>query len=70
MEITLRSRIGEWYEQSGLRKSFIAKELGITTHQLNNYISGSSHPNAQRLFILAELFRCKVDDLYEVIKCE
>ncbi|MBE7098119.1 MULTISPECIES: helix-turn-helix transcriptional regulator [Bacillus cereus group] len=66
MSIHLKSNIEEWIEKSGYRKDFIAKKLGITIKQLNNYITSTSFPNAHRLFELAKLFNCQVDDLYEV----
>ncbi|PED05781.1 helix-turn-helix domain-containing protein [Bacillus pseudomycoides] len=68
MEIKLNSRIGDWIEKSGYRKGFIAKKLEVSVKQLNNYITSTSFPNAHRLFLLANLFGCKVDDLYEVQK--
>lgn len=66
MSIHLKSNIEEWLKKSGYRKDFIAEKLGITVKQLNNYITNTSFPNAHRLFKLAHLFNCQVDDLYEV----
>ncbi|AZJ21530.1 XRE family transcriptional regulator [Bacillus wiedmannii bv. thuringiensis] len=68
MEIKLKSKIGDWVEKSGYRKDFIANKLGITVKQLNNYITGTSFPNVHRLYQLARIFNCRVDDLYEVQK--
>ncbi|CAM4276215.1 transcriptional regulator [Bacillus manliponensis] len=66
MKIKLNSRIGDWIEKSGYRKDFIAEKLEVSVKQLNNYISNTSFPNTHRLFVLANLLGCKVDDLYEV----
>lgn len=64
----LRSRIGELIEESGLRKAYIAKKLGVTVHQLRNYETGQSLIPIDKAYILAELLGVKVDDLYERIK--
>ncbi|MDG0949882.1 helix-turn-helix transcriptional regulator [Bacillus paranthracis] len=68
MSVNLKSNIGEWIEKSGYRKNFIATKLGITVKQLNNYTTGISFPSIHRLYELACIFNCKVDDLYEVQK--
>lgn len=60
----LRSRIGELIEESGLRKAYIAKKLGVTVHQLRNYETGHSLIPIDKAYILAELLGVKVDDLY------
>jgi putative transcriptional regulator len=60
----MKSLIGERIESSGLRKGYIAKEIGITGQQLSNWIAGRSFPTIQKAFQLAKLLNCKVDDLY------
>jgi len=50
----------------GLKKGYIAKELGISSQQLRRWIIGNYYPPADKLFKLAKLLDCKVDDLYEL----
>lgn len=64
----LKSKIGEHIERSGYRRDYIAKQIGVSYRQLAKYISGDSYPTVQKLFQLAELLRCKVDDLYEKLE--
>lgn len=52
-------------EQSGLKKKFIADKLGVSSHQLRNYETGKSLIPIDKAFILCDLLRCKVEDLYE-----
>jgi transcriptional regulator with XRE-family HTH domain len=61
----MNSRIGEQIDKSGYLKKYIASKLEITPTQLSNWISGRSYPTADKLFKLADLLGCKVDDLYE-----
>ena len=61
----LRSRIEELVQCSGLKKSFIADKLEVSVKQFRNYETGHSLIPIDKAYILAELFGCKVDDLYE-----
>ena len=61
----LKSKIGEYIERSGYRRDYIAKRIGVSYRQLAKYIAGDSFPTVPKLFALAQLLGCKVDDLYE-----
>ncbi|MEI2392235.1 helix-turn-helix transcriptional regulator [Priestia megaterium] len=60
-----KNKIGEYIEESGYRKNFIAKKLGIGERQLTKYITGESYPSVPRLFQLTKLLDCTAEDLYE-----
>ncbi|HEY4554372.1 MAG TPA: helix-turn-helix transcriptional regulator [Bacillaceae bacterium] len=60
-----RSNIGKLIEESGLRKSFIAKKLEVNYRQLRNYETGHTPIPIYKAFMLADLLKVKVDDLYE-----
>lgn len=61
----LTSNIENLIKKSGLRKGFIAEHLKITVRQLRKYETGESLIPMDKAYILAELLKCKVDDLYE-----
>jgi transcriptional regulator with XRE-family HTH domain len=69
----LRPRIAEQIKKSGFTREYILlkfKELegdekGVNLQTISNWCTGRSKPNADRLFLLANILRCKVDDLYE-----
>lgn len=61
----MRCKIEELIKQSGLRKDYIANELGISTRQLRNYELQNSYPPIDKAYSLADLLGVKVDDLYE-----
>jgi transcriptional regulator with XRE-family HTH domain len=61
----LRCRLEELIKESGLRKDYIAKQIGCTTRQLRNYEKQVSILPMDKAYILAELLHVKVDDLYE-----
>ncbi|WP_027725424.1 helix-turn-helix transcriptional regulator [Tuberibacillus calidus] len=63
----LRSKIGEYVEESGYKRGFIAKQLNVSVDQLRLYCKGESYPPMPKAFALAKLLGKKVDDLYEVI---
>ena len=59
------SRIEELIIKSGLKKSFIADKLEVSVKQLRNYETGHSLIPIDKAFILADLLKVKIDDLYE-----
>lgn len=63
--LKIKSKIEELIHDSGLQKKFIANKLNVSVHQLRNYETGKSLIPMDKAFILAELLRKKVDDLYE-----
>lgn len=46
----------------------IADKIGVSYRQLASYIAGEHYPPVPKLFFLAKLLGCQVDDLYEWIE--
>jgi transcriptional regulator with XRE-family HTH domain len=59
------SRIEELILKSGLKKSYIADKLEVSVRQIRNYETGSSLIPIDKGYILADLLKVKIDDLYE-----
>lgn len=68
MKMKLIPRYDEHFERTGLMKKFVAKEVGISKNQMSNICKGKSYPTALNLFKLADILKCKVDDLYERVE--
>jgi DNA-binding XRE family transcriptional regulator len=66
--MNMRCRIEELIKESGLRKDYIANKLGVSTRQLRNYEKQVSYPPMDKAYILADILRVKVDDLYSRIE--
>ena len=49
---------------SGLRKNYIAEQMGIQPSNISMWISGERLPSAPRIRMLCRLLKCKVKDLY------
>ncbi|KMY49581.1 helix-turn-helix transcriptional regulator [Peribacillus loiseleuriae] len=61
----MKSRVGELIKGKGLRKAFIAEQLGITVRQLRKYETMEALIPMDKAFKLSRLLGVKVDDLYE-----
>jgi len=61
----MRCNIEKIIKEKGFLKKYIAKEVGITPSQLSYWITMKNFPSADKLFKLARVLNCKVDDLYE-----
>lgn len=61
----MKCKIEDLIKRSGLRKDYIANELGISTRQLRNYELKRSYPPIDKAYLLADLLGVKVDELYE-----
>lgn len=66
--MNIKSNIDELIKKSGLRDDVIRERLGVKQHQLRNIKIGKSFPTVPKIFVLADLLQCKVDDLYERVE--
>lgn len=66
----LRCNLERLIKESGLRKDFIANKLQISTRQLRNYELQKNYIPMDKAYILADLLKCGVEDLYERIESE
>jgi len=63
--VKLKCKIGYWIELRGYKKSWVAKQIGVSNVVLSRWINDVSMPSVVKLFELAEFLDVKVDDLYE-----
>jgi|HigsolmetaAR201D_1030396.scaffolds.fasta_scaffold09573_8 putative transcriptional regulator len=66
----MKSRIGELIDARGFKRKYIAEKLGVTQKQLSNWCTNRNYPTVPKLFKLAEILNCTVDELYEREKDE
>ncbi|MFD2446359.1 helix-turn-helix domain-containing protein [Bacillus sp. CGMCC 1.16607] len=66
----IRCRIEDLIKQKGLRKDFIADKLGISSRQLRNYETQHSYIPMDKAYILADLLKVGIEDLYEKVEEE
>jgi transcriptional regulator with XRE-family HTH domain len=81
-ELKLKSKIAEQIKKSGFTREFIVQKFedlevdsttkkqskGVNLQTISNWCTGRSKPNAYRLFLLAKILNCKVDDFYDWIE--
>lgn len=60
MKLTLEEPI----KNSGLRKAYIANELGVSADTLTNWIKNRSMIPLDKAVKLANVLRCKLEELY------
>lgn len=65
MELTLKSRIKEWIVKCGLTNEEVARQLDVSRETVSKWANTKAYPSLLNSFKLADLFGCKVDDLYE-----
>ena len=68
----IQIRITEFEHRT--KKKFVKKDaaekLGMMPQQFSALIKGKAFTTAEKMFMLAEMLDCKVDDLYEYVKEE
>lgn len=57
-------RINEMINKSGLKKKYVADQLGINPVTLSNYIYGKRKIPLETAVELADLLQCEITDLY------
>lgn len=60
----MKSQIGELIDLRGYKRKYVAEKMGVSQNQLSNWVTGKSFPTAEKLFKLAKVLECTVDDLY------
>ncbi|WP_337970035.1 helix-turn-helix transcriptional regulator [Virgibacillus salexigens] len=60
----LKSKIGEVIESKGLKHKWVAEKVGVYPTVLSRWINNRGKPSLERIFKLAHVLNCKVDDLY------
>ena len=61
----LKSKIGEVIDKKGLKHKWVAEQMGIAPTVLSRWVNNRGKPSVDKLFQLAEVLDCKVDELYE-----
>ncbi|GGJ85862.1 hypothetical protein GCM10007063_05390 [Lentibacillus kapialis] len=56
--------IAKLIEDSGFKKRYIAKQIGVNENTLTNWINGKSFPRLDKAVHLADILNCDIKDLY------
>lgn len=65
--IILKSNIRELLKSNGIKGIWIVQQLNISQNQMINYVTVKLYPPVDKVFELAKIFNCRVDNfLYEV----
>lgn len=60
----LKCNIRYWRDQRGRTNKWLARQLKVSEETVSRWINNKSIPSGKKLFELAYLLECKVDDLY------
>ena len=52
-------------DSKGLKHKWVAEQMGVAPTVLSRWANDRGKPSIERLFKLAHILNCKVDDLYE-----
>ena len=64
----LKCRLEELIKESGYKKNFIAKQLNVSPQTVSSWIHNKNYIPMDKAFKIADLLKCKVDDLYERVE--
>jgi len=64
----MKNNINVWIAKRGYKKRYIAEKLGVSQTVLSRWINGHSNPSLENALKLANILKCKVDDLFELKK--
>lgn len=63
--VEMKPRIKEIIADRGYKHIYVANKVGVSSQQMSNWISGNSYPRIEKLFALAKVLDCKIEDLYD-----
>lgn len=61
----LKPRLKELRKNEGLLQGFVAEKLGVRQQTLSDWENGKVEMRYSHAKMLAKLYRCKMEDLYE-----
>ncbi|WP_257209557.1 helix-turn-helix domain-containing protein [Bacillus thuringiensis] len=64
--IILKSNIRKLLKSNGIKGNWIVQQLNISQNQVINYVTVKFYPPVVKVFELAKVFNCRVDNLYKV----
>ncbi|MGG3890353.1 helix-turn-helix domain-containing protein [Metabacillus fastidiosus] len=75
MKITLRSKLDDYLDSKGIRKIWLAEQLGvhksyITKWGKNENGIATTLPSVQYLIHMKKILNCNDEDLYEIIELD
>ena len=57
-------KLGKLIEDKGLKKSYIARKIGISPGLLSKYLSGERKPKLNTAKKLADILECSIEDIF------
>ena len=57
-------KLGKLIEDKGLKKSYIARKIGISPGLLSKYLSGERKPKLDTAKKLADILECSIEDIF------
>ena len=66
LDLIITENIKREIEQSGIKKSDIAKAIGVTSATVSQYLSGRAQPTLATLSKLCSILDCSADDILNV----
>lgn len=57
------SKIRDYREKNSYTQAYIAEKLGVGANAVSQWETGSRSPSVRNLRMLADIFKCSVDDL-------
>ena len=66
IHMKLKCRIKILMIENDLGRQEVAEYCGVTVDQVTRWSNMRSYPPVPKLWMLARLFDCKVDDLYKI----
>ena len=57
-------KLGKLIEDKGLKKSYIARKIGISPGLLSKYLSGERKPKLDTAKKLADILECSIEEIF------
>ena len=68
LDLVISENLKREIEQSGIKKSEIAKAIGVSRATVSQYVSGRAQPTLATLSKLCAFLDCSADDILNTIK--
>jgi putative transcriptional regulator len=64
----LENRLDELIKEQGLKKGYIAKQVGVSPQTISSWVSDKSRPQLEQAIVLAKVLGVSIEDIWEVVE--
>jgi len=64
----MNNNLNNILKEKGLKKSWLAKQLGVSKQSVTNWVKGRNYPEVKTMKKLSEILDTKIEDIFFIFR--